>query len=69
MAIFNPNLISGNQQRGVYRAFAESKDDLESPACASWQPGSLVVCLNTDVDNAISEHVKLPDGTWNEVAG
>lgn len=69
MAIFNANLVSGTAPDGVFRAFCETKADLASPACEAWRPGSLVVCLNTDVDNVISEHVKLPDGTWNEVAG
>lgn len=68
MAIFNTNLVSGAGPRGVYRAFCETKDDLESPACAAWGPGSLVVCLNTDGDKKRTKHVKLPDGTWNEVA-
>ena len=68
MAIFNANLVSGTQQHGVYRAFCESKDDLASPAAEAWEAGSLVVCLNTDGDRTISKHVKLPDGTWNEVS-
>lgn len=68
MAIFNPNLISGTAPNGVFRAFCESKSDLTSPACANWQPGSLVVCLNTAGDKKMTQHVKLPDGTWNEVS-
>lgn len=68
MAIFNANLISGVAPTGVFRAFCETKADLESPACASWSDGSLVVCLNKDVDRKLTKHIKLPDGTWNEVA-
>ena len=68
MAIFNANLISGNKPTGVFRAFCEEKSDLTSPACAAWAAGSLVVCLNKSGDKKITEHVKLPDGTWNEVA-
>ena len=69
MAIFNANLISGQAPKGVFRAFCESKSDLNSPACAPWAAGSLVICLNKSGDKVITEHVKLPDGTWNEVAG
>ena len=68
MAIFNANLISGTAPTGVFRAFCETKADLDSPACAEWAAGSLVVCLNKSSDRKITEHVKLPDGTWNEVA-
>lgn len=68
MAIFNVNLISGNKPTGVFRAFCEAKADLDSPACAAWAAGSLVVCLNKAGDKKITEHIKLPDGTWNEVA-
>lgn len=68
MAIFNANLISGTAPNGVFRAFAEEKTDLTSPACAAWLPGSLVVCLNASGDKKLTEHIKLPDGTWNEVA-
>lgn len=68
MAIFNANLISGQAPNGVFRAFCENKSDLNSPACAPWGAGSLVICLNKSVDRKLTEHVKLPDGTWNEVA-
>lgn len=68
MAIFNANLISGQAPNGVFRAFCEAKADLESPACETWAAGSLVVCLNKAGDKKLTEHVKLPDGTWNEVA-
>ena len=69
MAIFNTNLISGTTPTGVFRAFCEEKTDLTSPACASWEAGSLVVCLNVSGDKKITKHIKLPNGTWNEVAG
>lgn len=69
MAVFNANLVSGQAPAGVFRAFCEEKSDLNSPACADWLPGSLVVCLNKSGDKTISKHIKLPDGTWNEVAG
>lgn len=68
MALFNCNLISGNKPTGVFRAFCEEKSDLTSPACAAWAAGSLVVCLNKSGTKKITEHIKLPDGTWNEVA-
>ena len=68
MALFNCNLVSGRAPRGVFRAFCEEKSDLTSPACAEWDAGSLVVCLNKSGDKKITEHIKLPDGTWNEVA-
>lgn len=68
MAIFNANLISGIAPSGVFRAFCEEKTDLTSPACETWQAGSLVVCLNTAGDKKPTEHIKLPDGSWNEVA-
>lgn len=68
MAIFNTNLISGTAPNGVFRAFCKSKSDLTSPAAEAWEAGSLVICLNTDTDRRISKHVKLPDGTWNEVS-
>ena len=68
MAIFNTNLISGSSPYGVFRAFCEEKTDLQAPACACWKPGSLVVCLNTDGDGKATFHVKLPDGSWQEVA-
>ena len=68
MAIFNANLISGQAPKGVFRAFCEAKADLNSPACSEWLPGSLVICLNKAGDKKITEHVKLPDGSWNEVA-
>ena len=68
MAIFNANLVSGIKPTGVFRAFCEAKSDLTSPACAAWAPGSLVVCLNTAGDKKLTKHVKLPDGTWNEVS-
>ena len=68
MAIFNCNLISGVAPTGVFRAFCEAKADLDSPACAVWSEGSLVVCLNKAGDKKPTTHIKLPDGTWNEVA-
>jgi len=68
MAIFNANLISGNKPNGVFRAFCEEKSDLTSPAAEPWAPGSLVICLNKSGDKKLTEHVKLPDGTWNEVS-
>lgn len=66
--IFNCNLISGSSPTGVFRAFCEEKSDLTSPACAAWEAGSLVVCLNVSGTKKTSKHIKLPDGTWNEVA-
>lgn len=68
MAIFYCNLISGNKPTGVFRAFCEAKSDLNSPACEAWAAGSLVICLNKSGDKVITEHVKLPDGTWLEVS-
>lgn len=68
MAIFNANLISGSAPGGIFRAFCENKNDLEDPAGKPWAAGSLVACLNTNGDRRITKHVKLPDGTWNEVA-
>jgi len=69
MAIFNATLKSGTGPSGVYSAFCEIKDDLTAPAAEAWGEGSVVVCLNTDSGGAVSVHVKLPDGSWNEVAG
>ena len=69
MAIFNPVLKSGKTPDGVFCAFCENKSDLTSPAAAAWSAGSVVVCLNTSGDKKPTVHVKLPDGTWNEVAG
>lgn len=69
MAIFYANLISGNKPNGVFRAFCEEKSDLASPAAEVWAPGSLVICLNKSGDKKLTEHVKLPDGTWHEVDG
>lgn len=69
MAIFYANLISGNKPSGVFRAFCEEKSDLASPAAEVWAPGSLVICLNKSGDKKLTEHVKLPDGTWHEVDG
>ncbi len=68
MAIFNAALKSGCGPTGVYSAFCESKDDLNEPAAEAWGEGSTVVCLNTDAGRVPTVHVKLPDGSWNEVA-
>ena len=68
MAIFNAVLKSGNAPDGVFSAFCEAKADLTSPAAAPWAAGSVVVCLNKAGDRKPTTHVKLPDGTWNEVA-
>lgn len=64
MSIFNATLISGTGPTGVYKAFCETKADLESPAADAWGPGSAVVCMNTDIDEKPTGHVKLPDGSW-----
>lgn len=69
MAIFNASLQSGKTPDGVFCAFCEEPADITSPATDCWAAGSVIVCLNTDSDNTPSIHVKLPDGTWNEVAG
>lgn len=69
MAIFNATLKSGAGPSGVYSAFCETKADLADPAAEAWGEGSAVVCLNIDSDRVPSVHVKLPDGSWNEVAG
>ena len=68
MAIFNATLQSGNGPSGVFSAFCESKTDLTAPAAAAWGEGSTVVCLNADAGRVPTVHVKLPDGSWNEVA-
>ena len=68
MAIFDAVLIGGQGPTGKYKAFCESKADLEEPAAEAWGEGSTVVCLNTDAGRVPSVHVKLPDGSWNEVA-
>lgn len=67
MAIFNATLKSGSGPSGVYSAFCEEQDDLDAPAAEAWGAGSVAVCLNTDVDNKPTIHVKLPDGRWSEV--
>ena len=69
MAIFNCNLISGVAQNGVYRAFCEEKTDMTSPACETWEAGSMIVCLNVSGDKKPTKHIKLPNGAWNEVTG
>lgn len=68
MAIFNATLQSGNGPSGVYSAFCEKQDDLDAPAAEAWGEGSTVVCLNTDAGRVPTVHVKLPGGSWNEVA-
>lgn len=65
--IFNATLVSGCGPSGVYKAFCEEQADLDAPAAEDWGAGSTVVCLNTDGDKSPTVHVKLPDGTWNEV--
>lgn len=67
MAIFNASLQSGTAPDGVFVAFCESSDDITSPATDCWAAGSVLVNLNTDEDSRPTTHVKLPDGTWNEV--
>lgn len=67
MAIFNTSLQSGAAPYGVFIAFCESPEDLDSPAAAAWAAGSVVICLNNSGDKKPTTHVKLPDGTWNEV--
>ena len=70
MAIFDATLVGGSGPAGKYRAFAEQKDDLDSPAAEAWAPGSLVVSLNLDEDStgqSPSVHVKLPDGSWSGI--
>ena len=69
MAIFNATIKSGTGPCGVYSAFCESKEDLTAPAAAAGGEGSTVVCLNTAAGRVPTVHVKLPDGSWNEVAG
>lgn len=68
MAIFYATIQSGAGPGSVYSAFCESKDDLTAPAAEAWGEGSTVVCLNTDAGRVPTTHVKLPDGSWNEVA-
>ena len=77
MAIFNATIQSGAGPCGVYVAFCEDKEDLTAPAAEAWGEGSTVVCLNTKIggvkrDQSVpsvpSIHVKLPDGSWNEVS-
>ena len=68
MAIFNASLQSGKAPTGVFVAFCEAKADLTSPAAEPWAAGSVVICLNKAGDKKPTTHVKLPDGTWNEVA-
>ena len=67
MAIFNASLQSGAAPYGVFVAFCEEKADLGSPAAAAWAAGSVVICLNKSGDKKPTTHIKLPDGTWNEV--
>lgn len=67
MAIFYPSLVSGKTPDGVFRAFCETSSDITSPATDCWAAGSVLVNLNTNTDDVPTVHVKLPDGTWNEV--
>lgn len=67
MAIFNASLKAGKTPDGVFCGFCETSTDITDPATDVWAAGSVLVCLNTDGDNAPTVYVKLPDGTWNEV--
>lgn len=67
MAIFNASLKSGNKPNGVFCGFCETSADITTPATDVWAAGSVLVCLNTNTDDKPTVHVKLPDGTWNEV--
>lgn len=68
MAIFNASLKAGQTPNGVFTGFCETPADITDPATDVWAAGSVLVCLNTDGDNVPTVYVKLPDGTWNEVA-
>lgn len=68
MAIFNASLKAGKTPDGVFCGFCETSADITDPATDVWAAGSVLVCLNTDGDNVPTVYVKLPDGTWNEVA-
>lgn len=68
MAIFDASLKSGKAPDGVFTAFCETSADITDPATDVWAAGSVMVCLNTDAGRVPSVHVKLPGGSWNEVA-
>lgn len=66
MAIFGAKLISGEAPNGVFKAFAETQSDFESPALEAWDQASVIVCLNVDTkDKTPSAHVKRPNGSWS----
>lgn len=70
MAIFGATLISGQAPRGVFKAFCETQDDMDSPAAEAWLESSVIVCMNTDTeDKKPTGHVKLPDGSWTGRTG